>query len=297
MKNFNIEKNKINNVLGLSCVENLIGAELINYFDISFLYYNSFLNISTIYKHTVIDKNYFGYFNKVQRIFDNAVEKNLIKYERSKFYNFNELFQENLNYCLVQVKPSFSKKYYKTKPWRNDHYVALSNDIKKDSIVVINDRPINIESFDLNEIITYIENKYIKFKVINTSICKNSLMDEFEIKFDNELNKEKIIEFTTGCNVQLLRDFVAILKIIRLRNEQFLNNYFEIRIANDYINLMNNLIFSLEYMQLKKQTNLSKLNDKINKLILLDNEFIDDITNKIKTYKGADINEYENRNL
>ena len=258
MKRFEFDKDNLNDLYGLSCVENFLLYILkMERYSYKFLFYKSFLSFSAIVNAFYIDKVEYAYFNKISRIQDLARKNKVINMRENFILDLD--FFDRYDYICVMVKPEYIKSKYNTEMWRDDHYILLSKTDNK-NFNYLNDNPRNIGVISFSELENISTGRVLAFdlkKDINDEI-KKVFFNEFIIDFNADALTDLNINIT---DFTMARDILGIHRILRRRTCDFCSQYANIEFLTPYLNALDKHYTSLEYMRLRNKVDYNKINE------------------------------------
>lgn len=281
MKTKTFDKTELNNVLGLSCIENFFLYALKNEsYDYKHLYYLSYLSLCDIASEFINNGVDYASFYKITRLQELAKNHNLIvmKYFRNtNFYN-------NINDCdytAITVKPEYIKEKYKTELWRNDHYILISQ-IDSEKFHYLNDNPRDSGNISFRELENIYAGEMIGFTI------KNHITEKLKKDFTkNFIDSIIIIPMRFKFNISDLltaRDILGILRILRKRMYEYCVQYITVDFYEDFLTHIDKTYSLIEYMRLRKSSDLNKINETFEEIQEKDIELLAVLADKMEEY-------------
>lgn len=277
-----LEKKGFDNINGLSCLENYttyaLKREGINY---SLLYYKRWLPLFQIIEEFLEKKVSFAEFYKVKRLQKVAEELGIIKtLEQDKYLTDITEEWNNYDYWMVKVKEEFIKKQYSTQLLRNDHYILVS--YKNDNeFFYLNDTPRDEGNISYNSL-----EKIISPKIYAFSIIPDIKLDVKELKkiflksvIEDDLKIEVCID--NNIDIELIRDILGILKIIRKQAVMFCDNFFNTNKLSECLGELENYYALMEYMRLRRKVSYRKIKEIFEEIIFKDKKMREYIINEM----------------
>ncbi|GFI46780.1 hypothetical protein IMSAGC019_02100 [Lachnospiraceae bacterium] len=269
MKRMEFDKELLNGLHGLSCIENFVLYILKKEgFSHQCLYYQSYLPFSEIAKELIYKKTSYAYFYRVKRIQNVAAESGIIQMQTRSELDLD--FICNHDYVCVMVKPEYMKDKYNVGLWREDHYILLA-DAGGFQFYYLNDTPrdAGIISFDLLR-------QIYGGKTIAIDIKQKIRGEMKQIYLRRLVQSMEIDRVAEKCNISNLitaRDILGICRILRKRLYEFSSMYIDADYLVPYLNMLDKQYMAIEYLRLRKKDDYDKAGN-----ILL-NVAIEDIKN------------------
>ena len=249
-------KDELNNLYGLSCIENfllyILKKEKYLY---KYLFFQSFLPFRIIIDSFIREKVQFAYFDKIMRIQDLAGKYGLIDLHTINSLDFE--FINKYEYICVMVKPEYIKSKYKIALWREDHYILLSQ-LNKNHFYYLNDTPRDVGLISFAELKSIFAGQIVAFDI------RHNITDELIKQFFNlfiynlDFDKREFIinidDFVTA------RDILGIHRILRRRVYEFCSMYTDVEFLIPYLNTLDKHYTSLEYMRLRNNVDFKNIN-------------------------------------
>lgn len=250
-----LEKSELDNVLGLSCIENYLLAALRKELpEFEWLYYQSYLPFSTIFSEVIEKYKPYAYFDAIPRIHQTAGKNHIIQFDWLKS-SFNVA---DSGYCCIRVKPDYLVSRYGRKTWRDDHYFLIH--VKDGLYYFLNDNPRDAGEISEEELAKAYDNEVIYFKVIQsiTARQKQNWQYSFFRQIAEEQNPDIDLDVISQTDLIQIRDFIGILRILRKRTERFINQITPLNMQ-DYINELDNAYAQIEYLRLKNRVDIETI--------------------------------------
>lgn len=274
---------------GLSCIENYVMLLLKEYNkEWEYIFYKSYLSFFEIFDEFYIKKKQYSYFKKIPRLQEVGVELGKFNIRDIIKKNIKELFQQ-ASIAAICVTPEYIEEKYKTRLWRDDHFILLQN-YNKDLYAYINDNPQDEGYLSLEELNKIFTGEAILFEMKNNSFTdeqkKKMVQYFYESVVNAEDNDDKTI-FNGNIEIDMIRDMLGVLRVVVKRTAAFCNKYFNVDFLDEYYSSLDEYFAKLEYMRLRKRYSLEGLHEIVNNIYIKDNSI-----KKILTERLANI--YEN---
>lgn len=271
-------------MLGLSCIENYVLAQLRLQGNIHFFYYQSFLPIEEIYYNIFVENAEYANFKKNPRILKTAKDLGCLQYHWEHNVDMDRLDQFEQEYVLVQVRPDFLRDKYARRLFRDDHYVFLSQ--KDDNtFVYLNDNPADQAEISTLELNYYYVNDAFVFRTLNKPINYIDCL----LSFYHIMNtyKKRTINIQYEMNAIKVRDFIGILKLSRKRIIEFVRPILEESDETHFsifLQELNRLYSRLEYMRIRNRCESETIYKGLKYIFERDRICMRWIMLKVKTY-------------
>ncbi len=236
-------KSEVNRALGLSCVEKYFLSWLDRFIDVSRLYGETFITFSQVMEDFSYGATYQNYVG-VKRVQDIAEEQGIVTHqfisckadgviEILKKRNENEL-------CLVRVNGNFFKGY-KRLPWREDHYIAVDENLH-----YVNEYPLSEGDFSSAQFEESYDGALLIYATENLDVKPNA----FTSRIWNESFELKKLPGT-------LSDFLSAIGVLRVARKR-LEKYFAFHTAIGELcrkdnELLDKLYMNARMLQIKRE--------------------------------------------
>lgn len=285
MINGKLNKELLQNGLGLSCIENyLLYAFRESNIEYSYLFYNSFLSFNEIFNEFYNNHAEYASFYRVPRLNNISTNNFITEFSYQEDKNFMPMCNK-YDYILITVKHEFIEQKYKTKLWREDHYILLS--FKDElSFYFLNDIPRDDGIVSTEDVLKIYNNEAIGFSIINSISDKQK--ERFIKTFYKSLLKEcdKQSEFPQNSQINLiqLRDTLGLLRVLERRIKMFCNNFMDTSFMDNYIKIIDQEYTLLEYKRLRKKNDCIDAKDLIIQINSEDKKVINKIKKNVEGY-------------
>lgn len=277
-----LEKKEFDNINGLSCLENYttyaLKRERINY---TLLYYKRWIPLFQIIEEFIDKKVSFAEFYKVKRLQKVAEELGIIKtLEQDKYLNDIAEEWNNYDYWTVKVKEEFIKKQYSTQLLRNDHYILVSYK-NENEFFYLNDTPRDEGSINYNSLEKIISKKIYAFSIIHDTKFDIKVLKKIFLKSVIEDDKKIEIWVDNNTDIELIRDILGILKILRKQVTMFCGNFINTYKISGYLDELEKYYALMEYMRLRKIVSYRKIKEICGEIIINDKKMREYIINEM----------------
>lgn len=248
------EKTILNDIIGLSCIENYILYTLKQKaYNYAHLFYKNYLPFQRIVDEFVSNNGKYASFYCVERLQQTAKECGWINSEYAEASQFTTHLSED-DYLAVAVKPWYIKQKYNTALWRGDHFILLKR-LDNENYYYLNDIPRDSGVISVGTVEKIYADAYFLFSLNEVDECAERERHGLYAKsFVDSLESEK------GCtdknlsveNVEMLRDIFGILKILRRRIHAYCGNYMDVSFMEEYLAYLDKTYASIEYIRLRK---------------------------------------------
>ncbi|HEY5588711.1 MAG TPA: acyl carrier protein [Candidatus Paceibacterota bacterium] len=283
MINYELNRSDLENILGLSCIENYFLYALKKHTEkYSLIFLQSYLSFEEIIEEFCINKAEYAYFYKIPRLQTIAENYSIIKFKHQNISDFF-LMVDEYNFICIAVNPEYIEQKYKTNLWRNDHYILLS---KKDdsNFYYLNDSPRDNGIINIRDVRKIYNNEVIGFSYIDcfSNVQQQDFLEVFyKSLFISQKNRFDYLD-NEHIDFNAARDIFGILRISRKRMKAFCDNYINANFMNDYISNIDKIYTSLEYMRLRKKIDLLKVDEFFHEIYKKDNEIIEKLKYNLK---------------
>ena len=240
-----IDKNSLLNGYGLSCIENYVIAILKKYIsNWETIFFKSFILFEDILRDFAVYKEKYAYFSGVERIQDVCSELGLIQINYESNISMEEI-QDDLDFAFVRVNEKFIRDNYKTKLWREDHFIYVKK--MAEGWFFVNDTPL-----DEGRISNPYFEQIFSNECFYLSLNRRHLEDESCLEyFLGNLKKDskKDINFKATCLE--FRDAIGVMRVIYRRISLYLSRYMQIGMIDSFVNELDKIYMKAEYMNLK----------------------------------------------
>ena len=240
--------------MGLSCVENLflylLKSEGVEY---ESLFWESFLPYHVIEQAFTANKCSYASFSLIRRIQDLAEDEGMAKLYRVNDDSIPE-GDEN-QYLLMMVTPEFSQQKYNKPLWRNDHYIIVSRQ-DSEKYLYLNDNPRDSGVLTAEEL-----KRYYGGKAILVDLVTSQFMHSPQIYVDRLIDRLSLVssEQSWSGDIYVLRDILGVLRILRRRLTVLVSKIYDIGFMREYLNKLDRNYAILEYMRLRQNYDVYKL--------------------------------------
>jgi len=281
MKPIEADKLLLDNVLGLSCIENYTLYILHNHgCDYRFLYAKSFVQIFDIAKALCDENIPYAYFNKIPRLQDMSHKAGLI--QLSTYFDFEEAVARH-EYCCIKVTPSYVRGRYSRELWRDDHFILLCNR-NGDSWTCLNDNPRDVMDISTKELRSAYAGQAICICLMKKTFeaCqKEDFLKEFQ---DSVHEAHKSYDFSL-ISVETARDILGVIRVLRKRMWEYCSLYFDASFMRDYLMKLDKTYAMTEYMRLRNRPDLDKINRLLEELQMEDLKTIEMVNQQMELVK------------
>ncbi len=257
MKTVQFDKDLLNGLYGISCIENYVLYILRREgFSYQYLYFQSGLSFGEIADEFVHRNARFAYFYRIKRLQNIAAENGLIHMMSDSWVDFSDLC--NHDFVCVMVKPEYIKKKYHVDLWRDDHFILLS-EMDESRFYYLNNTPRDAGLISCKEL---------------QQVCGGGMVaidigwdvtEELQQKFLYQMIQSiRIDDITAEYDIGdfgIARDILGICRILRKRLYEFSSQYLDSGFLLPYLNLLDKQYMSIEYMRLREKMDRKKLND------------------------------------
>ena len=282
MENVISDKSILNNIYGLSCVENyLLYAMTAEDYEYRPLYHGSYLSFCDVAVEFVENNALYASFYKIPRLHDIATENGLIAVR----YLENADLLENINingYNIIMIKPEYIKSKYKTELWRDDHYMLIS---PKDSgnYHYLNDNPRDNGIISLEELKGIYAGKSINITIKNkiSEELKNTFLNVFISSILSVSSAPQPFNFDLN-DVVKARDILGVIRVLRKRIYEYCGMYISMDFYKDYLAELDRFYSLIEYMRIRNSADFDKINQIFEGAQKKDIGFTAEIKNKME---------------
>jgi len=258
MKQFEMNKSLLDNLYGLSCIENyFLYALSIENYAYKYLYYNSAVSLRDIADAFFVKNAQYAYFNKIPRLHREAIDNKLISMVNFDGANL-DLYVLEKDFVCVKVIPEFIESKYRTELWRDDHYILLSY-LDNNNFKYLNDNPKDQGIISKAELRKFYGGHIIGFDILRE--INDELKAEFLKLFLSALTIDFISSDLVLHDIIKARDTLGVLRISRKRIFDYYLLYINEDFAVDYLQELDKQYAVLEYMRLRKNIDIHKMND------------------------------------
>lgn len=273
------QQDLLENTYGFSCIENyLIYGMREQGYEYVPLFFNSYISLTDIIYEFIQNKAKYAFFYKIPRIHNIALEYGLIEkeYQNRKIINLNR--ESIWDYLAITVKPKYLLEKYGVSLWREDHYILLRRGEGND-IFYLNDSPRDSGLLQEQELSSLFDGMVLKFSVKKKidSLMKVKFYEIFleSLKCDYQKSEKEMLENLSDINIVIARDIMGVLRISRKRICEYLYNFLtDKEFTENYLKEIDIAYASLEYMRLRKQSNLAEIGKIYRKIFENDRIFI-----------------------
>jgi len=278
MKQFEVNKSFLENLHGLSCIENYFLYFLsINNYPYKYLYYNSAISFDNIAFAFISDDVHYANFNQTPRLHKVALQNKLIKIWNYKGDDYNEYILTK-DYVCIRVTPEFIKDKYNIELWRDDHYILLRY-LDNENYTYLNDNPRDQGVISRVELNKAYGGQMIGFEILHE--IEDDLKSMFFHKFFLSISKDEKIINLTYDNIIKARDTLGVLRVLRKRIYDYCSLYINIDFMSEYLRELDKQYTTLEYMRVRKKVDHEKVNDILKFLQERDKSVIELIKNRM----------------
>lgn len=257
MKKVQFDKDLLNGLYGLSCIENYVLYILRREgFSYQHLYFQSGLSFGEIVEEFIHRNARFAYFYRIKRLQNVAEENGLIQMISDSRADFSAM--HNHDFACVMVEPEYVKKKYHVDLWRDDHFILLS-EIDKSRFHYLNDTPRDAGVISSEELKRICSGGMVAIDIGRD--VTEELKREFLYQMIPSIRIDDVTaEYDIG-DFGIARDILGVCRILRKRLYEFSSQYLDSGFLIPYLNLLDKQYMSVEYMRLRKKTDRKKLND------------------------------------
>ena len=269
-----LEKNKeiFREFYGLSCAENYFLYILFcNRYNYELLYYRSYLPMTDIFFSFTKGKEKYASYSKISRLPDVAVETGLAEFNLLEYSDISGIDIDcDVNY-LIGVKPEFIEYRYKTKLWREDHYLLLCNKTGDGEYGYVNDTPRDQGTIKLVELNENYNGKVLSIRLIRgiTSSDENVFLSSFKQRLSHQDNLKS---FFCTSEYDNIRDALGVLRISRKRIKSYCSLYINTEFMDQYLQFLDQEYLALEYCRIKNRLDYDRINQDIAMMFEWDKE-------------------------
>jgi hypothetical protein len=253
---------------GLSCIENYVMLLLKEYReDWEYIFYKSYISFDEIFKEFYIKKKQYSYFDKISRLQKVGNELKMCDIRGIRTEHIQDVFQQS-SIAAICVTPEYIAEKYKTKLWRDDHFILLQNQ-ENGLYAFINDSPKDSGYLSLEELNRIFTGEAILFEMKNIDLTndkKEKMFQDFYISVIQAKGSDNRRLFTKDIEVELLRDILGVLRVVVKRTAAFCKRYCDVEFLDEYSDSLDWYFNKLEYIRLRKRYTLDELHEIINKI-------------------------------
>lgn len=259
------QESYFHNEYGLSCVEDYFLYILCkDTFDWPKIFYKSYYDIEEILNYLLFEGQEYSSIKFIERIQNTLINDGML-----------ELIQLNLeeiegiepgNILLMELKESATKELLNINAWRSDHYIMCYKNTNG-RYVYVNDRPYITGNLEHSELQKYAgREQALIVQVINKNI--GSVVNrEKVVQLEQKLKSETLLSGDLYLAFEKIRDSVGIYRVVVKRLQAFFCSYGTINFIEDEIKRIDNIYLRLEYMNIRKNYDLARVNDLISEVI------------------------------
>lgn len=277
MKQITADKSLLNQILGLSCLENYLLYIMKECgYHYQALYAESFVSFSDIATTLFDEAVPYAYFHKIPRLQATARKKNLLSMAITK--NIEEGVSQ-YDYCCIKVHPDFVIERYGRKPWRDDHYILLCEQ-RDHKWICLNDNPRDIIELNSDILSHAYAGKTICFHRLTE--IHSSLEKRFLKAFQNTVAQPQKIYVPHINNLGIARDIIGILKTTRKRIQEYSSQYMDTAFMTDYLLQLDKTYAIFEYMRVRQKVDFEKVEQMLTRVQTYDFLIIKQLNEKIQ---------------
>ena len=238
-----LSKKDVSETLSLSCVESYFLAWLKNYYDISNLYFHSYISLKQAF-HDFLNGAVYESYYFLPRLQDVAEKYSVVTHE---FYTISseaalekimQLSEADL--CLMRVNNKFFNTY-KRAAWRKDHFVCVDKKMNW-----INEYPLSDGIFTVERFFEVYGGELCIYKI--KDLCAKVPMD---LELEQSLQDFEINEFPS--DLAQLESAIGVLRVSRKRLEEyFRDNQKLVNLLKEEIEFLDKLYFAVHLQRIKK---------------------------------------------
>lgn len=255
----NFQESYFYNDYGLSCVEDyiiyILGKETSNWVRI---FYKSYFDVEEILNYLLFKNQEYSSVNFIERIQDTLVKDGILSLEQMCLKSIGGV----RNFFLVELKQSATKELLNINTWRSDHFIMCSRN-NDGEYLYVNDRPYITGSLERSELLKYAAKEYVLIvQVINKDIGTVITEDKI-IQLEQKLKSETLLSGDLYFGLEKIRDGIGIYRVVVKRLQAFFCSYRINIFIKDEIRRIDNIYLKLEYMNIRKNYDLGKVNSLI----------------------------------
>lgn len=257
MRHLEMNKSDLDNLYGLSCIENfllyVLKKESYSY---RYLFFESMLSFRNVVDAFVNENLTYAYFNKVERLQNIASAYDLIVM-LSKPIIEKTLFEHH-DYICMMVKPTYIQSKYKVELWRDDHYILLLK-VEDDKFFYLNDTPRDAGILSWDEVKSIFAGSIIVFD-IKKDISDDLKTEYYRLFIDHAKGAEANTVLPHINDFVMARDILGVYRILSRRIYEFCSLYINMEVFTPVLNELDRYYASLEYMRLRNRINFDSIN-------------------------------------
>ncbi|MCL2816147.1 MAG: hypothetical protein FWD23_16255 [Oscillospiraceae bacterium] len=277
------DKPLLNDVCGLSCVENfLLYAMKEADYEYKYLYHGSYLSMNDIAGEFIKNNARYASFYRIQRLQELAVQNNLIEWKYLRHNDFAECI-DDYDYNAVMIKPEYIAAKYKTELWRDDHFLLIGQK-DPESFYYLNDNPRDNGVISYGELKSIYAGEMIGFTIKNK--ISKALRHEFLDTFINSISAAPVLSSFEFTDLMMARDTLGVIRTSRKRICDYCGIYIPMDFYRKFILSIEKLYASIEYMRLRKSSDMDKINRQFEELQEQDIELASVLSAEMKGAHG-----------
>jgi len=277
------EKTMLNDVYGLSCVENfLLYAMKSEDYEYKYLYHGSYLSMRDITDEFIENNARYASFYRIQRLQELAAQNSLIEWKYMRHDDFTG-YIDDYDYSAIMIKPEHIAVKYKTELWREDHFLLIGQK-GPESFYYLNDNPRDNGIISYGELQSIYAGEMIGFTIKNK--IGKALRHEFLDIFIGSISaapRRSNFEFP---DLMMARDTLGVIRTSRKRICDYCGIYIPVDFYRDFISSIEKLYASIEYMRLRKSSDMDKINRQFEELQEQDIELASVLSAEMKGAHG-----------
>lgn len=253
------------NEYGLSCVEDYILYILCkDTFDWLKIFYKSYFDIEEIINYLLFEGQEYSSIKFIERIQNTLVNDGVLKLIQLNLEDIEGIDSEQ--FFLMELKESATKELLNINAWRSDHYIMCYK-YTNGRYAYVNDRPYITGDLEYSELQKYAGREHaLIVRVINKNI-ESVINREKAVQLEQKLKTETLLSGDLYLGFEKIRDSIGIYRVVVKRLQAFFCSYGTNNFIEDEIKRIDNIYLRLEYMNIRKNYDLGKVNTLISEAI------------------------------
>lgn len=263
----NFRESYFHNEFGLSCVEDyiiyILCKDTINW---ARIFFKSYVDIEEIINYLFLEGQEYSSIKFIERIQNTLIQNGMLNLVPLELKNVENI--EKKLVFLMELKDGATRGLLNINTWRNDHFIMVYKDVD-DKYSYVNDRPYLTGNLEYKDLLKYAGKEYVlDIRLINNDIAA-VVNEESLFQIEQKLNSQSILAHNIWFECEKIRDCIGIYRVVVKRLQAFFGSYGISEFMRDEIEMIEHIYLRLEYMNLRRNYDIEKINTLIDEIICI----------------------------
>ena len=251
------QESYFHNEYGLSCVEDYIIYILCkDTFDWPPIFYKSYYDIEEILNYLLFEGQEYSSIKFIERIQNTLINEGMLGLIQLNLEEIVDIEPEK--FFLMELKESATKELLNINAWRSDHYIMCYK-TTNGRYAYVNDRPYITGNLEYSELQKYAGSEHAFIVQVIHKNIGDVINREKVVQLEQKLKSETLLSGDLYLAFEKIRDSIGIYRVVVKRLQAFFCSYGTSNFIEDEIKRIDDIYLRLEYMNIRKSSDLGKV--------------------------------------